>query len=432
MRAFRSQVRTRCKCATQLAAQLVPGAASAPLRFAARQRHRREGRSRAARRKHGPPPPSVRPSTGAASAGDCPVGVRPPGRAPCRPRSGGGGEGEQRGAGQSAARGCASHAPRGVGAAAAGQHQRAACRGHNPFLSDGLGWWPGARLDGGWHVAGLPLRQGVLECVCVCSAQTAPAEPKAAAAGPAAPRLPASRGRMARATPGARHTPTPAPALRASTAPPAQVASAPGKWLRAKIPAAAGAGGSNGAGAAAPPLLEFVVTNGKGDWDKPATGGNYEVAAPGIYALRGGALAPVKGTPVCLVSDLDGTMVGISAGNRRASRVEASPHLQTPSSGAFGGCLGACGQRLPCAPPRSPHPAATLPRPPLARRRSAMTRRPRRSRPGGRTWEWSGAACSCTIPDGGWGRAPARARQGTRAPGGELRLRLHVHAHAQS
>ncbi|GBF87879.1 sucrose phosphatase [Raphidocelis subcapitata] len=102
-----------------------------------------------------------------------------------------------------------------------------------------------------------------------------------------------------------------------------KVASAPGKWLRAKIPAAAGAGGGNGASAsaaaaaaaaaAAPPLLEFVVTNGKGDWDKPTTGGNYEVAAPGIYALRGGALAPVEGTPVCLVSDLDGTMVGDDA-----------------------------------------------------------------------------------------------------------------------
>jgi hypothetical protein len=48
-----------------------------------------------------------------------------------------------------------------------------------------------------------------------------------------------------------------------------QVASAPSKWLRAKIPVAAGAG-SNGNGAAAAPLLEFVVTDGSGSWDKPA------------------------------------------------------------------------------------------------------------------------------------------------------------------
>jgi len=48
-----------------------------------------------------------------------------------------------------------------------------------------------------------------------------------------------------------------------------KVASAPGKWLKATIPAAAAAP-ANGNGAAA--LLEFVVTDGRGNWDKPDTG----------------------------------------------------------------------------------------------------------------------------------------------------------------
>lgn len=42
-------------------------------------------------------------------------------------------------------------------------------------------------------------------------------------------------------------------------------------------------------------------------------GGNYEISSPGIYTLRSGEVAPVTGQPVCLVSDLDGTMVGQGA-----------------------------------------------------------------------------------------------------------------------
>ena len=110
-----------------------------------------------------------------------------------------------------------------------------------------------------------------------------------------------------------------------------RVASAPGKWLRARIPvgaaaaAAAGGGGSSGGGgagaaaaataaAAAPPLLEFVVTDGDGAWDKPPAGGNYTLAAPGHYTLQAGRLARADAArAVCLVSDLDGTMVGDDA-----------------------------------------------------------------------------------------------------------------------
>ncbi|KAI8471812.1 MAG: sucrose-6F-phosphate phosphohydrolase-domain-containing protein [Monoraphidium minutum] len=82
-----------------------------------------------------------------------------------------------------------------------------------------------------------------------------------------------------------------------------KVASAPGKWLRAKIPVSADAGANGG------PVLEFVVTDGGGQWDKPV-GGNYEISAAGAYTLRSGAIKAVKGRAVCLVSDLDGTMVG--------------------------------------------------------------------------------------------------------------------------
>jgi len=100
------------------------------------------------------------------------------------------------------------------------------------------------------------------------------------------------------------------------------VASSQGQWLagRVELPPGAGAGAAAaGAGAAGPAqaLLEFVVTDGKDTWDKPAAGGNYAVAAAGAYALRGGQLAAVPGRPLMLVSDLDGTMVGDDAATAR-------------------------------------------------------------------------------------------------------------------
>lgn len=37
--------------------------------------------------------------------------------------------------------------------------------------------------------------------------------------------------------------------------------------------------------------MEFVVTNGSGDWDKPNDGsGNYRITEPGVYRLHNGAL----------------------------------------------------------------------------------------------------------------------------------------------
>ncbi|KAF8062739.1 SPP1 [Scenedesmus sp. PABB004] len=85
----------------------------------------------------------------------------------------------------------------------------------------------------------------------------------------------------------------------------AKINDAPSKWLSATIPLAPGA-------PADAPLLEFVVTDGGANWDKPAAGGNYTITAPGRYALRRGALSALREgpPPVMVVSDLDGTMVG--------------------------------------------------------------------------------------------------------------------------
>lgn len=68
-------------------------------------------------------------------------------------------------------------------------------------------------------------------------------------------------------------------------------------------------GSSNGA-----PLLEFVVTDGVDAWDKAPGDSNYRIATPGNWQLRDGQLAPVSTPPVCLVSDLDDTMIGDDEG----------------------------------------------------------------------------------------------------------------------
>ncbi|MEW5316387.1 MAG: hypothetical protein WDW38_007764 [Sanguina aurantia] len=92
------------------------------------------------------------------------------------------------------------------------------------------------------------------------------------------------------------------------------VSSAPGRWLTATFPTSSPGASSedsgSGGGSSSSALLEFVVTDRSNTWDKPETGSNYLITSPGTYTLRGGALSPVSGQPVMVVSDLDGTMVG--------------------------------------------------------------------------------------------------------------------------
>lgn len=82
-----------------------------------------------------------------------------------------------------------------------------------------------------------------------------------------------------------------------------------GSWHAADLQLDAAAVSGGAAGGA--PLLEFVLTDGRDAWDKPADGGNYVIAAPGRWRLRDGQLAAVAGPPaVLVVSDLDDTMIG--------------------------------------------------------------------------------------------------------------------------
>ena len=103
---------------------------------------------------------------------------------------------------------------------------------------------------------------------------------------------------------------------------PPQVVSGGGWWTAANLhwdgSTAAGAcsssssdGSSSNGGT---PLLEFVVTDGQEAWDKAPDGENYRIALPGNWRLRDGQLAPVATPPVCLVTDLDDTMIGDDAG----------------------------------------------------------------------------------------------------------------------
>ncbi|GMH38515.1 hypothetical protein BSKO_06399 [Bryopsis sp. KO-2023] len=73
-------------------------------------------------------------------------------------------------------------------------------------------------------------------------------------------------------------------------------------WCKAKVEVQ---GNDNGS-----PLLEFVMTNNEGEWDKPLAGGNYEIRKPGRFIVKHGDIEDVIGKPVMVVSDLDGTMVG--------------------------------------------------------------------------------------------------------------------------
>lgn len=60
--------------------------------------------------------------------------------------------------------------------------------------------------------------------------------------------------------------------------------------------------------------LEFVLTDGDGQSDRPNDGGNYTITEAGVYSLADRVLsAPPGGAPFLVVSDLDGTMVGDDA-----------------------------------------------------------------------------------------------------------------------
>lgn len=85
------------------------------------------------------------------------------------------------------------------------------------------------------------------------------------------------------------------------------VVSGGGWWKAANLHVDAGAAHGGGVGA---PLLEFVLTDGQGAWDKAPDSENYAIAEPGAWALRDGQLARVATPPVLLVSDLDDTMIG--------------------------------------------------------------------------------------------------------------------------
>uniref|UniRef100_A0A7S3RAP8 Sucrose phosphatase-like domain-containing protein n=1 Tax=Dunaliella tertiolecta TaxID=3047 RepID=A0A7S3RAP8_DUNTE len=87
-----------------------------------------------------------------------------------------------------------------------------------------------------------------------------------------------------------------------------RVGSAPNRWSSCTLPV------PQASAAAGAPLLEFVLRHGlKDEWNKPAQGGNYVIDAPGSYTIRSNAVQHSTGTPVMLVSDLDGTMVGDDA-----------------------------------------------------------------------------------------------------------------------
>lgn len=58
------------------------------------------------------------------------------------------------------------------------------------------------------------------------------------------------------------------------------------------------------------PVLEMVLTDGNGIWDKAPGDQNYLIFSPGQYRLSHGSLDEVSSPAVLVVSDLDDTMVG--------------------------------------------------------------------------------------------------------------------------
>ncbi|KAL4445901.1 hypothetical protein ABPG77_009100 [Micractinium sp. CCAP 211/92] len=100
-----------------------------------------------------------------------------------------------------------------------------------------------------------------------------------------------------------------------------QVVSGDGSWKAASLDATADSGASGAEnGAAAPPLMEFVITDGFDSWDKAPEGGNYVVREGGVWQLADGLLAQAERPPVLLVSDLDDTMIGDDAATAAFTR----------------------------------------------------------------------------------------------------------------
>eukprot|EP00210_Caulerpa_lentillifera_P000298 g291.t1 len=58
------------------------------------------------------------------------------------------------------------------------------------------------------------------------------------------------------------------------------------------------------------PVLEFVLTDGDGLWDKTKDGTNFTIQKPGNYRVQNGVVREIKMRAAMLVSDLDGTMIG--------------------------------------------------------------------------------------------------------------------------
>lgn len=88
-----------------------------------------------------------------------------------------------------------------------------------------------------------------------------------------------------------------------------QVNSSSGRWCVTRVPLNGALSHPN----ADHPMLEFVVHNGQGEWDKPQTGDNYTITATGVFSLSQGKLQKSSGEAVLLVSDLDDTMIGNDA-----------------------------------------------------------------------------------------------------------------------
>lgn len=58
------------------------------------------------------------------------------------------------------------------------------------------------------------------------------------------------------------------------------------------------------------PLVEFVLTDGNGSWDKPPGGGNYQMHCVGFHSLSHGSLHRISTPRVLVITDLDDTLVG--------------------------------------------------------------------------------------------------------------------------
>ncbi|KAL0041523.1 hypothetical protein WJX79_006124 [Trebouxia sp. C0005] len=76
-----------------------------------------------------------------------------------------------------------------------------------------------------------------------------------------------------------------------------QVNSSNGKWCVTRIPLNGALSHPSGDH----PLLEFVVHDGQGKWDKPQTGDNYVISEAGVFSLSQGKLQQSSGEAVLLV-----------------------------------------------------------------------------------------------------------------------------------